>query len=70
MMSGYEANPTFFNKKNKDQTSRTLPSPQPPTSDNISFLPPPATHLQNGRHMSITLNKLARNPSRQLHVQS
>ena len=29
----------FFNKKNKDWTSRTLPNPPPPTSNNISFLP-------------------------------
>ena len=40
-MSGHGANPIFFNKKNKDWTSRTLTPPLPPTSDNISFLPHP-----------------------------
>ena len=40
-MSGHAANPIFFNKKNKDWTSRILAKPSPPTSDNISFLPPP-----------------------------
>ena len=40
MMSGHGANAIFFNKKNEDWTSRTLANPPPPTSDNISFLPP------------------------------
>ena len=45
MMSGHDAKPTFFNKKNKDWTSRTLANPHPPTSNNISFLPYlPPTH--------------------------
>ena len=39
MMSGHGANLIFFNKKNKDWTSRALANPHPPTSDNISFLP-------------------------------
>ena len=39
MISGHGANPIFFNKKNKDWTFRTLANP--PTSDNISFLPYP-----------------------------
>ena len=39
MMSGHGANPIFFNKKNKDWTSRTLANPHPPTFDDISFLP-------------------------------
>ena len=30
-MSGYETNPIFFNKKNKDWTSRTLATPPSPT---------------------------------------
>ena len=30
MMSDHGANPIFFNKKNKDCTSRTLANPQPP----------------------------------------
>ena len=41
-MSGHGANPIFFNKKNKDWTSRTLANPPPPhptMSDNISILP-------------------------------
>ena len=52
MMFGHDANPIFFNKKNKDWTSRALAIPQPPTSDSISFcltLP----HPQSGRHMFI-----------------
>ena len=36
-MSGYGANPTFFNKQ-KDWTSTTLADLPPTTSDNISFL--------------------------------
>ena len=39
MMSGHGANSIFFNRKNKDWTSRTLANPPPPTSDNTSFLP-------------------------------
>ena len=46
MISGHGANPIFFNNKDKDWTSRTLATPNPPKSDNISFLltsphPPP-----------------------------
>ena len=40
-MAGHGANPIFFNKKDKDWTSRTLAKPSPPTSDNVSFLPLP-----------------------------
>ena len=43
MMSGHSANLVFFNKKNKNWTSRTLANPPPPTSDNISFLSYPTT---------------------------
>ena len=43
-MSGHSANLVFFNKKNKNWTSRTLANPPPPTSDNISFLSYPTTH--------------------------
>ena len=43
MMSGQSANLVFFNKKNKNWTSRTLANPPPPTSDNISFLSYPTT---------------------------
>ena len=43
-MSGHGANPIFFNKKNKDWTSRILAKPPRPTSDNISFFPPPPPH--------------------------
>ena len=38
MKSGHGANPVFFNKKNKDCTSRTLPNIPPATSHNISIL--------------------------------
>ena len=38
MMSGHDANPIFLNKKNQNWTSRALANPQPPKSDNISFL--------------------------------
>ena len=46
-------------KKNKDWTSRTLATPHPPTSDNISvlhFLPQPSLPAppQSGHHMCIT----------------
>ena len=41
-MSGHDANPIFFNKKNKDWMSRTLANPPPPTSDNILFSPYPS----------------------------
>ena len=30
MMSGHGGNPIFFNKKNKDWTSKTLVNPPPP----------------------------------------
>ena len=43
MMCGYGANPIFFNKKNKDWTSRILANPHP-SSDNISFLSYPHLH--------------------------
>ena len=59
MMSGHGANLIFFNKKNKDWTSRALANPHPPTSDNISFLPypspPPPTPFSVGVHICITL---------------
>ena len=45
-MSGYGANPVFFNKKKKDWTPGTLANPPPPTSNNISFLPYPPTPLK------------------------
>ena len=55
MMSGHRANQIYFNKKNKDWTSRTFALPHPPTSHNILFLPYPSSHpLQSGRHMCIT----------------
>ena len=43
MMSGHGANLIFFNKKNKDQTYRTVANapPQPTTYDNTSLLPYP-----------------------------
>ena len=40
-MSGHGANLIFFDKKNKDLTSRTLADLRTPTFDNISFLPYP-----------------------------
>ena len=53
MMSGHNPNSVFFNKKNKDWTSRTLANPATPTSDNISFLNSPlrvkTTRLCNSR---------------------
>ena len=59
MMSDHGANQIFFNKKNKDWTSRTLanhpPPLPPPTSNNISYLPySPPIPPQSGRHMCIT----------------
>ena len=52
---GHGANPIFFNKTNKDWTSRTLTTPHPlrPITSHFSFTPPP--NLQSGRHMCITL---------------
>ena len=44
MMSGHGANLIFFNKKNKDWTSRALANPHLPTSDNISFYLTPHPH--------------------------
>ena len=46
-MFGHGANSIFFNRKNKDWTSRTLANPPPPTSDNISY-------FTCGRHLCIT----------------
>ena len=60
MMSNHGANPVFSNKKNKDWTSKTLstpPSPSPPTSDNISFLPYPPSP-QSGCHTCICHSKI------------
>ena len=37
-MSGQVTNSFFFNRKNKDWTSKTLAKSPPPTSDRISFL--------------------------------
>ena len=64
MMSGHGPNSISFNfliKKEKAWTSRTLLHPQPPTYDNISFLPylpPPPTSLphppQSGHYICIT----------------
>ena len=48
MMSGHGANTIFFNKKNRDWTSRTLANPPPPTSGEISFLP--CFHLNDQYH--------------------
>ena len=45
LMTGHGANPIFFNKKNKDWMSRTLPDPPPTTSNNILFLPYPLLPL-------------------------
>ena len=56
-MSGYETNPIFFNKKKQRldvQNTRYPPFPHHPTSDKITFLPYPPSHLQSGRHMCIT----------------
>ena len=57
MMSGYGANPIFFNKKNIGRPEHLL-TPRPTTSNNIWFLPypHPAILLQSGRHMCITPN--------------
>ena len=38
MISGHGANPIFFNKENKDWTSRTLANPPHAKSDNTSIL--------------------------------
>ena len=53
MISGYGANPIFFNEKIKDWTSRKSPTSHPAISDIISFLPLP-NPPQSGRHMCIT----------------
>ena len=45
LMTGHGANPIFFNKKNKDWMSRTLPDPPPTMSNNILFLPYPLLPL-------------------------
>ena len=52
MMSGHGANPIFFNKKNKDWTSRTVANPPPPyVRYYLNFtLPPLSTPPQSGRH--------------------
>ena len=62
-MCCHRGNPIFFNKKNKDWTSRTLTNLHTPTSDNISFLPypPPPPPPQSGRHMCTTLKVLTIN---------
>ena len=39
MMSGHEANSIFFNKEIMIGRLEHSPTPHPPTSDNISFLP-------------------------------
>ena len=38
MMSDHDLNPIFYNKKNKDWTSRTFANSPFSTSDNIPFL--------------------------------
>ena len=54
-MSGHGANSIFFNKKNKDRTSRTHANPHPlrPITSHfcLTLIPP-----QSGRHMCITPN--------------
>ena len=45
MMSDHAANPIFFNKKIKIGRSEHSQTPQPPTSDNILFLPPPSVKV-------------------------
>ena len=47
MMSGHGADPVFFNKKDKDWTSRTLANPPTP------FLPYTHPLPESGRHMCI-----------------
>ena len=44
MMSDHGANPTSFNKRKKDWTSKTLANPPPPspTSDNFPYTLPPS----------------------------
>ena len=55
MMSGHGANPIFFNKKNKDWTSRTLANPPPYVREHLIFtLAPQSPLFQSGHHMSIT----------------
>ena len=57
MMSDHGTNPIFFDKKNKDWTSRTLATPPPPlrliTSHFCLNLPPHPSLSQSGRHMCI-----------------
>ena len=53
MMSGYGANPIFFNKNKIGRPEHSL-TPHPPTSDNISLFSLPPTHSQSGHHMYIT----------------
>ena len=54
MMSGHGGNPILFNKKIKIGRPEHSLTPQPPTSDNISFLPYPPSPCQSGHHMCIT----------------
>ena len=50
MMSGYGANPIFFNKRNKDWKSRTLANPHPlrsiTTTSHFCLTPFAFTHLE------------------------
>ena len=63
MMSGHGANPIFFNKKIKIGHPEHSLTPHTPTSNNISFLPPPPhpplpprnTSPQSVRRMCTTL---------------
>ena len=54
-MYGHGANPIFFNKKDKDWTSRTLAKPHPlhPITSHfyLSLQPPPP---QSGHHIFVT----------------
>ena len=55
MMSGHGANSIFFNKKDKDWTSRTLATPHPlqPITSYLCLYPP-ILPPKSGRHMCIT----------------
>ena len=58
-MSGCSANLIFFDKKNKDGTSRTLANHHslPPITFHFCLTPPPPSPPQSGRHMCITPNR-------------
>ena len=54
MMSGHDSNPIFFNKKNKDWSSRAVANPPTPYVRYYLIFASSPTPRQSGRHMCIT----------------